>query len=92
MRKKILISYWIIGTTIIMGLLIACKKLKENYNNNLKLVGATVVSHPNIVMDRGHRIRYITLIKTDDGYIEEIKGIGYYSLPIGSRISISLYR
>ena len=90
--RKLYIYFWIVGVTIITGLLITCYKLKENYDNHLKMINAIIVSHPNLVMDRYHKIEYITLIKTDDGYIEEIKGIGYYSLPIGSRISISLYR
>ena len=84
-------------TIIIWAILILCFlfglfKLQENYDNNLKVVSATVVSHPNIVMDRYHHIEYRTLIKTDDGYIEEVKGMSYYTLPIGSRISIKRYR
>ena len=82
----------IIWAIIILCFLFGLFKLRENYDNHLKVVSATIVSHPNIVMGRYHHIDYITLVKTYDGYIQEIKGIGYYSLPIGSKISISVYR
>jgi len=82
----------IIWAIIILCFLFGLFKLSENYDNHLKVVSATIVSHPNLVMDRYHDIEYRTLIETDDGYIQEIKGISYYTLPIGSRISISVHR
>jgi hypothetical protein len=88
MSNKSIIIWAIIILCFFFGLF----KLRGYYDNNLKVVNVTVVSHPNIVMDRDYHIKYITLVKTDDGYTEEIKGISYYALPIGSRISIKLYR
>jgi len=35
---------------------------------------------------------YHTLIKTDDGYIEDMKGLRYYALKIDTRVMIEVYR
>jgi hypothetical protein len=35
---------------------------------------------------------YKTIVKCDDGYIREVKGIRVYSYPIGTRINFTVYK
>lgn len=36
--------------------------------------------------------QYITLIKTDDGFVEEQYGTGTYIIPIGQKVSVKVLR
>jgi hypothetical protein len=76
-KQKLLILVLTIGT------LLGCGKTVT--------VRATVIEH-NVTSDsRGDRT-YSTILKTDDGYIEEEVGLKYYVMPIGSRTNLRTFR
>jgi hypothetical protein len=52
-------------------------------------VGAIVIQHN--VTGQFHNT-YSTIIKTDDGFIEEVTGLGIYTTPIGNRVRVKLRR
>ena len=62
---------------------LGCVKEKE--------VKATVLSHV-VTSDRAGSATYRTIIKTDDGYIQELIGLKYYSIPEGKTINVKVYR
>jgi hypothetical protein len=33
-----------------------------------------------------------TIVRTDDGYIKELTGLYYYSIPEGNNVTITVYR
>ena len=54
-------------------------------------VGGVVVEH-NVTADKtGHRT-YSTIVKTDDGFIEEETGLKTYVVPVGERVTIEVTR
>ena len=54
-------------------------------------VGGVVVEH-NVTADKtGHRT-YSTIVKTDDGFIEEETGLNSYVVPVGERVTIEVTR
>lgn len=80
-------------TVVISGLLFfGLYKLREYTINHTIKVKATVLSHPNITSDKYGDVDYRTLVRTEDGYVEEIKGVSYYVLPINTVITISVFR
>lgn len=54
-------------------------------------VKATVISHA-IISDKHGFAKYITIVNTDDGYTEELRGLKYYGIPIGKTLYIKVYR
>ena len=51
-----------------------------------------VISHA-VVADRyGNDRKYITIVKTEDGYIREVLGLGSYAAPIGSTIEVKIWK
>jgi hypothetical protein len=62
---------------------LGCKKEKE--------VKATILSHV-VTSDRLGDPTYRTIVKTDDGYIQELTGLNYYSIPAGNSVTITVYR
>jgi invasion protein IalB len=56
-----------------------------------KTVQATVLSHA-VTSDRTGERTYITIIRTDDGYIEEKTGLSYYALPVGNKVRVKVWR
>jgi hypothetical protein len=54
-------------------------------------MGAVVVEH-NVTADRYGDRTYITIIRTDDGFIIEKTGLKYYTIPTGSRVTIEVRR
>jgi hypothetical protein len=62
---------------------IGCRKEVE--------VKATVVSHV-VTSDRAGSATYRTIVKTDDGYAEQLIGLKYYVIPEGKRVTIKVYR
>ena len=56
-----------------------------------KTVQGKVLSH-SVVSDRYGDRTYITIIRTDDGYIEEKIGLSYYAVPIGDRVKVKVWR
>lgn len=63
--------------------LISCKEPKT--------VQSTVLSHDITSNKYGDRT-YITIVRTDDGYIEEKTGLSYYAVPVGDKIKIEVWR
>lgn len=55
-------------------------------------VRATVKSHAFSFDKSGGTRTYITVVRTDDGYIEEVEGKDYYALAVGERTSIETTR
>ena len=54
-------------------------------------MGAVVLEH-NVTADRYGDRTYTTIVRTDDGIIAEKKGLKYYVIPIGNRITIEVRR
>jgi hypothetical protein len=61
------------------------------YNNEIKVVNGVVIGHELVSDKHGSRI-YITIIKTDDGYIEEKTGLSWYAIPENKRVRIEVCR
>lgn len=56
-------------------------------------IGATVLSHAVTTKGRDNNNRvYITIIKRDDGVIQELTGLKYYVLSEGSRVVVIEYK
>lgn len=56
-----------------------------------KMMSATVIEH-NVTADRYGDRTYTTIVKTDDGFIEEKKGLSIYSIPVGCRCQVEVKR
>ena len=54
-------------------------------------VGGVVMVHNVTAGSSGHRT-YTTIVKTDDGYVEEETGLNLYVVPVGSRVTIEVTR
>ena len=54
-------------------------------------VGGEVVTHNVTASSSGYRT-YSTIVKTDDGFIEEETGLELYAVPVGSRVTIEVTR
>lgn len=54
-------------------------------------VGGVVYEHVVTANGHGHN-RYVTIVKTDDGFIEEERGLKLYTTPVGSRVTIEVTR
>jgi hypothetical protein len=48
-------------------------------------VSGTVIEH-NVTADKGGRRIYSTIVRSDDGLIEEVVGLKTYIVPVGSRV------
>jgi len=48
-------------------------------------VSGTVIEH-NVTADRSGRTIYSTIVKSDDGLIEEVVGLKTYVVPVGGRV------
>jgi hypothetical protein len=48
-------------------------------------VSGTVIEH-NVTADRSGRRIYSTIVKSDDGLIEEVVGLKTYVVPVGGRV------
>lgn len=55
------------------------------------VVKATVLDHT-VTSDRYGDRTYITIVRTEDGYIRELTGLKYYTIPEGDKINIKVYR
>ena len=56
-----------------------------------KMVQSTIVSHEVVSNKEGGRT-YITIVKTDDGYVEEMLGLSYYAIPVGTKVKVKVWR
>jgi uncharacterized membrane-anchored protein YitT (DUF2179 family) len=61
------------------------------YYKENKIVGGVVIGHELVSNKYGDRT-YITIIKTDDGYIEEKTGLNSYAIPENKRVTIEVCR
>lgn len=55
-------------------------------------VNAKVINHAVVADKSTHHGVYLTIIKRNDGVIQELKGLKYYVIPEGSEISIQVRR
>jgi len=78
---KIIISI----AAIVLLFIASCTPAKR------KTVEATVLSHA-VVSDKTGDRTYITIIRTDDGYIEEHTGLSYYVIPVGNKVKVKVWR
>jgi hypothetical protein len=54
-------------------------------------VKATILDHT-VTSNRYGDRTYITIVRTEDGYIRELTGLKYYTIPEGNKINIKVYR
>jgi hypothetical protein len=77
---------WVLLVLVAFGFLLLILLTTET-----KEVDGVVYEH--VVTANGHgQNRYVTIIKTDDGYIEEERGLKLYTTPVGSRVTIEVTR
>lgn len=79
----------IILVSLIAGVIISFA-VTAYYKEN-KIVGGVVIGHELVSNKYGDRT-YITIIKTDDGYIEEKTGLNSYAIPENKRVTIKVCR
>jgi hypothetical protein len=77
---------WLLLTLVFLGLVIFIESTVER-----REVGGVVYEHVVTANGHGHN-RYVTIIKTDDGFIEEERGLKLYTTPVGSRVTIEVTR
>ena len=61
------------------------------YYRESKIVNGVVLEH-GVTSDKYGDRTYITIIKTDDGFIEEKTGLNWYVTPINQNVKIKVYR
>ena len=77
---------WLLLIVVLLGFIGFITATVETRN-----VGGIVVEH-NVTADKtGHRT-YSTIVKTDDGFIEEETGLKTYVVPVGERVTIEVTR
>lgn len=78
-----MIKYKIIVLSILTMLICGCMKEVK--------VRATILEHT-ITADRYGERTYVTVVKTDDGYVQELTGMSFYGIPVGKTITITVNR
>ena len=77
---------WLLMIVFFLGFLIFIQTTVER-----RSVGGVVYEH--VVLGNGHGdTRYVTIVKTDDGYVEEERGLKMYIVPVGERVTIEVTR
>ena len=61
------------------------------YYRESKVVNGVVLEH-GVTSDKYGDRTYITIIKTDDGFIEEKTGLNWYVTPINQNVKVEVYR
>jgi hypothetical protein len=61
------------------------------YYRESKIVNGVVLEH-GVTSDKYGNRTYITIIKTDDGFIEEKTGLNWYVTPINHNVKVEVYR
>ena len=79
----------IILVSLIAGVIISFA-VTVYYEEN-KIVGGVVIGHELVSNKYGDRT-YITIIQTEDGFIEEKEGLKLYVTPINKHIKVEVYR
>ena len=82
-NNRIMKNYTIITVLSVLLFTASCTPVKT--------IQATVLSHA-VVSDKWGSRKYITILRTDDGYIEEEKGLSFYVVPIGSKVKYEVWR
>lgn len=80
--------YWMwllmaISFVVIIGLVVATTEEVT--------IGGTVLEH-NVTSDRHGGRTYSTIVRSDDGFIEEVTGLNAYIVPVGSRVTYKKLR
>lgn len=86
--KEFLKENW--GLLLIVGLFTTFILL-ISLTTETREVGGVVYEHVVTANGHGHN-RYVTIVKTDDGFIEEERGLKLYTTPVGSRVTIEVTR
>ena len=79
-------SVWIILIVVLLGFVAFLNATIERRN-----VGGVVVEH-NVTADKYGSRTYSTIVKTDDGYVEEKTGLNLYTIPVGERVTVEVTR
>jgi hypothetical protein len=79
----------IIIVLLVLGVIISF--VITGYNRESRIVKGVVLEH-GIVSDRNGDRTYITIIRTEDGFIEEKEGLNLYVIPINQRVNVKVYR
>lgn len=87
MKETIIEHKWLF---IIIGLVTALIVFLESKFEQ-KNIGGVVYEH-NVTADKYGERTYSTIIKTDDGFIEEKTGLKLYTIPVGNRVTIEVTR
>ena len=61
------------------------------YYRESKIVNGVVLEH-GVTSDKYGDRTYITIVRTDDGFIEEKTGLNWYVTPINQNVKIEVYR
>jgi predicted O-methyltransferase YrrM len=77
---------WLLMIVVLLGFVVFITATVERRN-----VGGVIVEHNVTASSSGHRT-YSTIVKTDDGYIEEKTGLELYTIPVGNRVTIEVTR
>ena len=77
---------WVVVIGLLLGFLILILSTTER-----RKVGGVVYEH-NVTSDKTGYRTYSTIVKTDDGYIEEKTGLELYAVPVNSRVYIEVVR
>ena len=72
-----------VGFIVVIGLVIATT---ENVT-----VSGTILQH-NVTADKNGERTYSTIVRSDDGFIEEITGLNSYIVPVGGRVTYKKQR
>ena len=78
--------WWLIFAFGFLGVFILALSTQER-----REVGGVVYEH-NVTADKYGSRTYSTIVKTDDGFIEEEIGLDLYAIPVGSRVTIEVIR
>ena len=77
---------WLLMIVVLLGFVLLNTSTVEIRN-----VGGVILEH-NVTADRTGYRTYSTIVKTDDGYIEEKTGLELYAVPVGNRVTIEVTR
>ena len=56
-----------------------------------KNVNGVIINHL-VTSDRGGNAYYYSIVKSEDGYIDEVEGLRVYSMPVGTSINYRVER
>lgn len=80
-------NWWWMLIAVLCVIVTSLMVITTEYKN----VNGVINSHF-ITSDRNGSAYYHTIVKSEDGYIDEVEGIGVYSMPIGTSINYRVER